>query len=119
MSNLIWLFFIVKHFVCDFPLQKSRHFMNKGTYGHWGGIEHALIHALPTGFFLLGLTHDINLSIQLAFFEFLIHYHVDWFKMWWNAKKKYTPADSMFWIWLGIDQMVHYLTYWLIIEVIV
>ena len=109
----MWLGFIVKHFVCDFPLQKPRHFMNKGAYGHWGGIEHALIHGLGT----LLVCLLFGLSPIVAFFvDVLVHYHVDWFKMWWTAKRGYTPQDSMFWIWLGIDQMVHYLTYWVIIQ---
>ncbi len=37
----------IKHFIADFPLQAFP-FMcaNKGTYGHAGGVIHALIHGI-------------------------------------------------------------------------
>lgn len=115
---MIWLFFIIKHFVCDFPLQKPKHFMNKGIYGHWGGIEHALIHGIGTLWVVCWFANPLQLLIAFTI-DFVTHYHIDWLKMWWTAKKKYTPNDSMFWIWLGIDQMLHYLTYWIIIKAVV
>ena len=118
--------FIVKHFICDFPgcIQTPWMFMNKGTYGHPGGIAHALIHAFVSALLLiifslsfvpgeeLKPTHAL---VFLVIFEFLVHYHMDWFKMWWCERKQYTPHTFQFWNWLGIDQMVHYLTYILMV----
>jgi hypothetical protein len=115
-------YLLVKHFVFDFParIQTPWMFLNKGTYGHPGGIVHALLHSLAT----LPLT--LCIISQIAYYplsgpwrvlivfvgEFLIHYHMDWFKMWWCAKKQYKPdTHPQFWTWLGIDQLVHGLTY--------
>lgn len=109
--NLILIFtaFTVKHFICDFPLQKPFHYLNKGKYGHHGGIQHALIHTGATGLILGFFVNDFY---TYAVIDGLIHYHMDWFKTWLCAKKNYKPDNSAaYWIWLGIDQMVHYLTY--------
>ena len=49
----------------------------------------------------------------------VIHYHVDWLKM--NINKKYGwKADQHpeFWVLLGLDQLAHYLTYVLLIWII-
>ncbi|MGZ8271727.1 MAG: DUF3307 domain-containing protein, partial [Methylophilus sp.] len=48
--------------------------------------------------------------------DFLVHYHIDWAKM--NLNKKYDfRADngSGFWILLGLDQLLHHITYFVII----
>jgi hypothetical protein len=36
----------IKHFICDFVLQTSRHVQFKGIYGHPAGVEHSAIHAI-------------------------------------------------------------------------
>ena len=128
MSLVMITYFIVKHFVCDFPIsiQTPWMFLNKGTYGHPGGIVHASIHAAVSFPVFIwawsqvqwwpqdkwhGMT-PLALAGSLVLFEFLVHYHMDWFKMWWCRKKQYrADTHPQFWVWLGIDQMVHYLTY--------
>ena len=47
----------------------------------------------------------------LAFFDFVTHYHIDWLKMNYGNRDITTPA---FWNHLGLDQMIHQLTYILI-----
>jgi hypothetical protein len=148
-------YLLVKHFLLDFgKLQPSWMFLNKGTYGHPGGITHALVHALGSlPIFLWGIgwgvfdpellgwgIYSAELKILCVLFigEFLIHYHTDWFKMWVSRKRgwshyirettifsvdpdpegishAYKPhlaiySDAWF-IMLGLDQLVHYLTY--------
>lgn len=73
----LFILFQFKHFICDYPLQFPRHYLNKGTYGKWGGIEHALIHAAGT-FLILGF--------WAAIIDLIVHYHVDWAKMRLNAR---------------------------------
>jgi Protein of unknown function (DUF3307) len=110
---LFWLF--VKHFICDFPLQANPWmYRNKGDYLHPGGIAHAAIHGLGT---LLVLAPFIgSLSMLLAAFDMVVHYHIDWAKM--NLAKHYDlqPDNSeRFWILLGFDQLLHHLTYFMIV----
>jgi hypothetical protein len=112
METLIILTLLVtKHFIVDFPLQTKFQYSNKGTYGHLGGVLHALLHYIGTFsvliFFVPGYT-----AIILAFVDGVIHYHIDWAKMKLNSKMGWGPnSHEQFWWLLGLDQYLHYLTY--------
>lgn len=118
----LFLLFQLKHFIFDWLYQPPWQYRNKGTYGHPGGIVHALQHFFPTYlilYFFAGL--DMGLAGVLAFTEFLIHYHVDWAKMNLNQKLGWGPTTSeWFWRLTGFDQLLHQLTYvWLVWETFV
>src|SRR5688572_16461444 len=102
-----WIFtaFVIKHFVCDYPLQYPRHFLNKGIYGHRGGIEHAGIHGIGT----LLVCLLFGMPLWFALIDAVIHYHVDWSKNQLNDRYKLNPANKYFWWLLGADQLAHYL----------
>lgn len=106
----------IKHFICDFPLQMFPWiYQNKGRYLHLAGIVHAGIHGIGT-FIVLSFFIDINTSIRLAMLDLLLHYHIDWAKM--NLSRAYglKPNNSeWFWVLLGLDQLLHHLTYFVII----
>jgi len=113
---------LVKHFVCDFLLQAHPYqYLNKGTYGHPGGILHASIHGV--GMFLVLVWFLPVFSVMLSamiWLDMVTHYHIDWAKM--NIGKKYNlkPDNSeWFWILLGFDQLLHMATYWVIIFLII
>jgi hypothetical protein len=106
---LITLLF-TKHFVVDFPLQKPYQWMNKGTYGHPGGILHAGLHGVAT--YLCFVWYAPLAAVYLCFIDMLVHYHIDWAKM--NINKKYgwkADTHEQFWVLLGVDQYLHALTY--------
>lgn len=107
--------FGIKHFIADFVLQFPYMLSQKGIYGAEGGIHHALIHAVLTWVILFGLIGSA--AVFGALFDMLAHYHIDWAKQ--QLNKGLTPADRKFWIWLGLDQALHYLTYVAIIGWIV
>ena len=115
MSAVILLLalFGIKHFICDFVLQNNRMIKDKGTYLALGGVQHATEHALGT-FVVLVIVLPWNLGAHLAAVVFglldgLVHYHIDWAKT--NLSRGLTPADREFWVYLGADQGLHYLTY--------
>jgi hypothetical protein len=98
----------------------------KGTYGATGGLMHSGLHGWGTMMvvtaFLVAITGwDIVIAgaiggvIGLA--DAVAHYHIDWVKM--NFSKDFTIKDRMYWTLLGLDQMLHYLTYILLIAVII
>ena len=106
---LVMFLLQVKHFVADFMLQTHRMVIEKGTYGARHGIYHSLIQAAGT-FLAFAWIHPA-LGLITALFDFVVHYNVDWAKMNINKKYGYTPADTKFWFWLGLDQLAHQLTY--------
>ena len=111
------LFLFVKHFMCDFPLQANPWmYRNKGTYGHAGGLAHSGLHCVGT---FIVLAFWLGTSAWLfALVDTVIHYHIDWAKM--NAGKRFDlkPDNSeWFWILLGFDQLLHHLTYFVLVAV--
>lgn len=106
---LIFLLF-TKHFFIDFPLQTKYQYLNKGTYGHPGGLLHAGLHGIGTYFVLSFCTIPYLLYFALA--DFVLHYHIDWAKMKLNKVLKWRPTThEQFWWLLGLDQYLHALTY--------
>lgn len=65
-------------------------------------------------FILLSLT-NVWMAAALALFEFIVHYHIDWAKMNINRKMGWKDENSEFWVLLGADQLLHYLTYVLMV----
>ncbi len=109
MTTLIILGLLFsKHFLADFVWQTEKMVVGKGQYGKWGGIHHSGLHALLTYVILVHVL-PIQDCAMIAAFDFIIHYHTDWAKM--NIARGLTPQDKMYWFWLGLDQLVHSVTY--------
>jgi hypothetical protein len=115
--------FCVKHFLCDFLLQPPYMYLNKGNWKHPGGYIHALFHAWTTVIilgFALHLQNWTTMLFGIALFEFVCHYVIDFTKV--NLGKAYNlkPTNSeMFWVLLGLDQLLHMATYLIIVAYIV
>jgi hypothetical protein len=101
----------VKHFLADFVFQSQHMIETKGIYGASGGLHHAFVHGMLTAFVLLPIIPQVIIVLQLAFVDAFLHYHIDWAKMKIGRKYNYTPSDRAFWFWIGLDQLLHYLTY--------
>jgi hypothetical protein len=115
---LLLILLTLKHFICDFVYQPPYMFLNKGTYGHPGGIIHSGLHSVVT-FVILLFFATPPLAAAIAIGEFVIHHHMDWCKMWYNAKKGWgANTHNEFWVLLGFDQLVHSLTYIAIIGLV-
>lgn len=114
MFEALFLLF-VKHFVCDFPLQTSPWmYRNKGIYLHPGGIAHSAVHALGTWLVLVFFIGEQ--AWMYALLDFIVHYHIDWAKLKLNKRYDLRPDNSnWFWILLGLDQLAHHITYFVIV----
>jgi len=106
---LVFVVLQIKHFLADFVLQTSRMIHEKGIYGASHGIYHSLWHSAGTLLAFVWL-HPI-IGLVAAFFDFLLHYHIDWAKSNINKKYNYTQDNPKFWVWFGADQLAHQLTY--------
>ena len=103
---------VIKHFFIDFVNQTEQEVYEKGIYLKKYGINHSLKHGLLTIVILLAVTKvDIALCYLIGLIEFLVHYHIDWAKMNLNKHYNLTINDKWYWILLGFDQLLHYLTY--------
>ena len=112
---IILCLFLLKHFLADFILQSKAIISGKGYYGHPGGFAHIGVH-LGLSCLILFLTDLSMRSIILALlFEGVIHYHIDWGRESIARRWEITPDRSDFWRLLGLDQLLHQLTYVLIV----
>ena len=110
---------LLKHWLLDFVIQPPWMWMNKGTYGHPGGLAHAWWHGVAT-FTLLVFFTSVGVAVALVVIEMFIHYHVDWVKMRTNAVMGWKcNKHPEFWWLTGFDQFLHYLTYVFAISVVV
>lgn len=103
----------VKHLVADFLLQTPSMIREKGRYGRPLGLLHSVIHIIGSAPVLLWLTSGEwtgTVGLVLAA-EFVIHYHIDWFKETLNRRLGMAPSQARFWYVTGADQMLHQLTY--------
>ncbi len=105
-------YLLVKHAIADFFLQTKYQWSNKGRYGHPGGILHAIIHIAFSAPILLMLPPpDAMYGATVLAAEFLVHYHCDWLKEQVVRRNSWTFTDDAFWRAMGVDQLVHGLTY--------
>jgi hypothetical protein len=99
---------LIKHFVADFMLQTNTMVREKGHYGQRGGILHSAIHSIGTLVVFAAFGFGVT-AIICAVIDFVAHYHIDWAKM--NLSRDLTVQDARYWFYLGLDQLLHQLTY--------
>ncbi len=111
--NLLFLlmFLQVKHMIFDGPLQLQWMLREKGFYGRRGGFAHAGLHGFGSVVVLLVAGLSLGMSLALAAFDAIIHYHVDYAKESLVRRKGWTADQSYFWWALTADQMFHQFTY--------
>lgn len=113
------ILFQIKHFVADYPLQ-TRYML--GKFKEHGWIKplaaHCGVHAGFT-FAIAFAFVDFGLSLFVALLDFVIHFTMDRIKASPKLLGRFTAIDPKFWWALGFDQMIHHLTHYLIILVII
>lgn len=85
---------------------------------HPGGVLHAALHGCGTLLCLCTFT-TVQLAFLCAIIDTIAHYSIDWCKVNLNSLLRLTPQVERFWWLLGIDQLLHYLTYASLLFVIV
>jgi hypothetical protein len=95
----------------DYFLQTGWMLDRRNTYLHAGRAAHAAIHAGFTFvcFVLAGAPLLFTLLLVLA--EWVVHFHIDFWKGWLTSGRALTPEDAGYWRASGIDQALHQLTY--------
>ena len=107
--------FLIKHTLADYFLQYSWMIKHKGTYGHWKGMAHSELHGFFTWLLLFYFGFGFFWALLMGLLDTVLHYHIDYVKSNVWKTKGYTAQDQMYWITHGTDQLLHLLTYVLII----
>jgi hypothetical protein len=102
----------IKHLIVDWCWQPAFEYANKGTYGHWGGIRHALKNAVGTAACFLPFVGFAPIVLLVFVLDFVAHYHIDWCKVNINNKHGWGPTTHPeFWALTGADQTAHQICY--------
>ena len=111
----------LKHWYIDFVNQTMDEVHSKGIYGDRLGLWHSAKQGIGTAACIAVLVgpqlEGLVFCVVMGLLDFLIHYHTDWAKININKSKNYTVETPQFWAWLGADQLVHQLTYLLILYI--
>ncbi len=108
----------IKHFIFDYPLQTGWQLRNKVIYGHPGGLVHAGLHVLGTSAVFFVIRPSLPVAIGILAGEFVVHYHLDWAKGQFNRMNDLTTQNAMYWWGIGMDQLLHHLTYLVIVAIL-
>lgn len=109
---------LVKHIVADYYIQMNFMFKNKHVYGAWGGVSHALVHAIGTALVLSPFVSIATLNF-VVFIDLMLHYHIDYVKSNYSIRNPMQPSEQRYWIVHGTDQLLHVLTYVLIVYLVI
>ena len=110
MTETIMTALAIKHFLADYIFNPAYTVpVRKDLYGSRGSLEHIGVHMF---FCFLALIAFIPLKyvIYSVLFDAIIHYHQDYFKSKWLYKRKGLHEATRRAI-TGADQLVHILTY--------
>lgn len=113
-TMMILVSLLVKHFVVDFIMQGPYQYLNKGKFGHPGGILHAALHGIATYilFAVIMPSSEWAWALAMGGVDAVTHYFIDWGKVNINKKMGWGPTTSeQFWWLVGFDQLLHQLTY--------
>ena len=101
----------LKHLLADYFFQTNYMVLNKGKYGHLGGLLHSGLHVAFSLAVLLVAGVPLGVVALLCGAEFIVHYHIDWGKEAIGKHFVLSPDTINFWRLHGADQALHQLTY--------
>ena len=111
--NLL-LFLNIKHFIADFVLQNQKIATNKGKNFYYL-ILHSLHHAGLTLIVLVLFKFNFFLSLLTAASEIFTHSFFDFLKANENLLGRYKYPTKLYFVFLGLDQLFHYINYLLMV----
>jgi hypothetical protein len=84
---------------------------DKGHLGRLGGLQHAGLHGALTYVILMHFL-GIQACVMLALFDSILHYAMDLVHR--RATVRLSTDSDQFWMWIGVDQLVHAVVYLMI-----
>ena len=116
MEVHILFLLLIKHTIADLGLQSTWMWGRAHEKKNWpfGGQQHYLHHSVLT-FIVMILFVDFTTAITFALLDHLAHWHIDFGKHHLNTYLGVTRKDIVWWWTTVADQLLHFLTYYLLI----
>ncbi len=113
---LVLVLLTIKHFIVDFILQTEKLVIEKKKKNSALAM-HALHHGIGSAIVFIFFVNPFT-GVFMGILDFLIHAIVDYLKVHSPAFKA-KPMSHMFFVYFGLDQLLHQLTYifliWLVL----
>lgn len=100
-----------KHFVADYLLQSRWMIAGKASFAKPGGYAHVAVHMLGSLLVLVLAGVSAAMIAVLIITEAIAHYMIDYVKARWSVARPSDPARKSYWAAHGADQLMHQLTY--------
>jgi len=114
LTSTIMLLLSIKHFIADYVFNPVWTVpVNKHIYGSRGSLEHTGMHMFWCAILLVGFL-PLKVVILATLFDGFVHYHEDWLKTKYLHKNKGLSNQHRRVI-TGFDQLVHIITYIIIV----
>ena len=116
MIFALLLIYQIKHYFCDYLLQ-TEYMLGKFKRDGWviPLTMHSLVHAVVTFAILVNFREDMMMVVYLSLFDFVAHFIMDRIKASPNLLGRFNHQQKEFWWAVGLDQMWHHLTHYVII----
>lgn len=101
----------VKHMFADYFMQTPKMLSGRSEYMHMGRAQHAAVHAVGSILVFVLFGAPLGFILTIAALEWVIHFHIDFFKAKHSEMKDLNPTQAAFWRAAGVDQAAHHLTY--------
>ena len=108
---------LVKHAICDVGLQRYIKRSNKQIYSSKQAQIHYIEHGVATFLICLFFVGPLTALIAGAL-DWVAHWHIDHAKARVNEYFGWNSTHKAFWWMVSIDQILHYLTYYIIVVLI-
>ena len=111
MVLLVLAGFQIKHLIADYILQFNWMVSEKGDLTKLGGYAHAGMHVLGSLIVLVIAQVPVIAVIGLLIGEFVIHYTLDYAKVFYSRDVSSESNPRRYWALHGFDQFLHHMTY--------
>tara|TARA_R110002096_G_scaffold244166_2_gene436410 strand:+ start:142 stop:501 length:360 start_codon:yes stop_codon:yes gene_type:complete len=110
-----FILLLIKHAIVDVGIQRHLGWMGKEKYFSKLAQQHYVGHGLGTFLALFLGSLGFIPSIIAAIFDWWCHWHIDHTKARINNRYEISASSNAFWWLLTVDQILHYLTYLVIV----
>jgi hypothetical protein len=115
MDLNIFILLLIKHAIVDIGIQRMQTNLNKISYKSHRAHYHYGSHGLGTFIVFMLFTGPVTALIA-GLLDWVAHWHIDWAKHTILKKLPTVKSHSISWWWVtAIDQIFHYLTYYLLV----
>ena len=116
---VLLIVFQLKHFLADYIFQ-GKYMLGKFKEKGWVAplFTHVCVHGVITLIIALFFVNTFLTALFIAFLDMIIHFIMDRIKASPKLLGRYTIKQKQFWWSLGFDQMIHHLTHYFIIFIL-